>query len=166
MAVKLPCGNRTCYLDRLPERLVVDGYRYWMAGYETGSIAPWELAWSLFAKELGASDGRTALSALTCWVRTTRDWSTGPRQLFPFQCPRLCNDECLAVSLIAALQHNDRACARYCLGRLVTSDGAVDTEKSAHDLAHSLNALGQTLMPVPKTVVEDIAARPAREHFH
>jgi len=166
MAVKLPCGNRTCYLERLPERLVVDGYRYWMAGYQTGSIAPWELAWSLFAKELGPTDGRTALSALTCWVRTCRNWSPEPRQFFPFACQRLCKDECLAVSLIAALQHGDGHCADYCLGAMVMPDGLADTEQSAKDLAHSLNTLGQTLMPVPITVIEDIASRPPREQFH
>lgn len=166
MAVKLPCGNRACYLDRLPERLVVDGYRYWMAGYETGSIAPWELAWTLFAKELGATDGRAALSALTCWVRTCRTYSSEPRQTFPFQCQRLCKDECLAVSLIAALQHDDRPCAKFCLDRMVTADGVKDTERSAHCLADSLHGLGQTLIPVPQTIVEDIATRPARDHFH
>jgi hypothetical protein len=166
MAVKLPCGNQTCYLDRLPERLVVDGYRYWMAGYETGSIAPWELAWSLFADELGPADGRVALSALTCWVRTCRNWSPEPRQFFPFRCKRLCKDECLAVSLISALQHHDRESARFCLGAMVLPDGALDTESSAHNLAESLAALGQRLMPVPLAIIEDIAHRPKREQYH
>lgn len=166
MAIKLPCGNRTCLLDRLPERLVIDGYRYWMAGYETGSITPWELAWSLFAKELGPTDGRVALSALTCWVRTFRTWSHEPRRFFPFQCQRLCRDECLAVSLIAALQHNDTESARFCLDHLVDPSGRSETEKTADGLAGSLNDVGQTLMPVPFAIIEDIAARPPREQFH
>src|SRR3712207_1074375 len=46
------------YLDRLPERLVVDGFRLWSAGYRTGDLGHWSRAWDLYAGELGADDGR------------------------------------------------------------------------------------------------------------
>lgn len=34
-------ANTAGYFDRLPEKLVLEGYRRWTAGFETGSIIPW-----------------------------------------------------------------------------------------------------------------------------
>lgn len=76
MKFKLPCGNREYYLQRTPECLVVEGYRRWVAGYETGSIEPWEIAWSYYSRELGAVEGRRALADLSCFVRELRTCAT------------------------------------------------------------------------------------------
>ena len=46
--------DRQTYLDRKGERLVVQGFRHWLSGYEFGDVACWEQAWSLFTDELGA----------------------------------------------------------------------------------------------------------------
>jgi hypothetical protein len=46
--------DRQTYLDRKGERLVVQGFRHWLSGYEFGDVACWEQAWSLFTNELGA----------------------------------------------------------------------------------------------------------------
>lgn len=35
-------ANTAGYFDRLPEKLVLEGYRRWTAGFETGSIIPWK----------------------------------------------------------------------------------------------------------------------------
>src|SRR5690349_3609980 len=40
-------ANSAGYFDRLPEKLVLEGYRRWPAGFETGSIIPWEMTWGL-----------------------------------------------------------------------------------------------------------------------
>lgn len=166
MLVKLACTNQESYLDRLPERLVVDGYRYWMAGYETGGIRPWELAWTLYVNELGPRDGGAALSALAQWIQALRTSSLEPRQFFPFQCRRLCRDECLAVSLIAAIQNGEVPCVDFCLDQIAQTGTRKEVRDAADGLAASLCDFGQVLMPVPLTVVEDIAARPKRGQFH
>jgi hypothetical protein len=46
--------DRQTYLDRKGERLVVQGFRHWLSGYEFGDTACWEQAWSLYTDELGA----------------------------------------------------------------------------------------------------------------
>ena len=55
--------DRETYLNRKGERLVVQGFRHWLSGYEFGDVACWEQAWSLFTAELGAdfADGVTQL---------------------------------------------------------------------------------------------------------
>ena len=42
MASAHPCGRSAVLFDRLPERLVLDGFRRWMAGYSTGDLGHWE----------------------------------------------------------------------------------------------------------------------------
>ena len=46
-------ANTAGYFDRLPEKLVLEGYRRWTAGFETGSIIPWEMTWGLYSEVLG-----------------------------------------------------------------------------------------------------------------
>ena len=36
--------DRQTYLDRKGERLVVQGFRHWLSGYEFGDVACWEQA--------------------------------------------------------------------------------------------------------------------------
>jgi len=56
--------NSTGYYDRLPEKLVLEGYRRWTAGFETGSIIPWEMAWGLYAEILGPREVKRAIAEL------------------------------------------------------------------------------------------------------
>jgi hypothetical protein len=55
---------RQTYLDRRGERLVVQGFRHWLSGYEFGDTACWEQAWSLFTDELGAVNAGALVSHL------------------------------------------------------------------------------------------------------
>ena len=48
------------FADGDAEHLVVEGLRRWIAGYQTGSIACWELAWNLYAAKLGVARARPA----------------------------------------------------------------------------------------------------------
>ena len=46
-----------CYFQRPPERLVLEGYRRWLAGYDSGSVTPWEMTQALYEELLGAAEG-------------------------------------------------------------------------------------------------------------
>jgi len=97
-----------------PERLTGLGFRCWLAGYQTGQIACWEQAWNLYARELGPHAARGAIRQLSCWVRAVSGHAQRDIQTQPAACEHFCHDECLAVSMIAAAQHDCpaiKACA-------------------------------------------------------
>jgi len=166
MAMTLPCGNRVSYLERVPERLVVEGFRRWMAGYDHSSIEPWELAWNLYASELGLADARRAIAELSFWVRTVRYWADRPIACFPYGCQRLCREECFVASMIAAVQNGDQACLEVALAQLIPAEGRPAASAAAQGFGAALADIGQRLMPVPVKVVEDIARRPAPGRYH
>lgn len=166
MKFKLPCGNREYYLQRTPECLVVEGYRRWVAGYETGSIEPWEIAWSYYSRELGAVEGRRALADLSCFVRELRTCATCPLRMYPCGAKRLCRDECLAAALIAACQHGDVKSRATCLKSLAGCGAYEQVEDTARRFAATLDRLGQVLMPIPASVVDEIANTEIRVQYH
>lgn len=162
----LPCGRSSCLVDNLPERLVLEGYRHWMAGYETGSIEPWELGWTLFARALGARNGRDVFSAVSSWARECYTYAKRPPQTFPFESKRLCRHECVALALISALQNDDETVADFCLQNMVRTDGAPFTRRAASDLAETLALHRQRMMPVPYPVIASIALETPNNQIH
>lgn len=163
---RLPCGRSRCLLENLPERLVLEGYRHWIAGYETGSIDPWELGWTLFARELGPRNGRDVFSAVSSWARECYSHARRPPQIYPFNCRRVCRHECLAMASIAAFQHDDERVAEFCLDALVLRDGIPNTRRAASDLADTLTAHGHGMMPVPFPIIADIALEAPSDQLH
>lgn len=164
--MQLPAGMKPGYLDRLPERLVVEGFRRWMAGYDTGDIQCWEMAWNLYAKALGPKQARSAMAELSCWVRAIRASSSRSMCLFPYGCGKLCRDECMAVSMLAGVQHRDDSALEIAAAQLIGCEHIDETVDAARSFGELLDSIGQHLIPVPKPVIEDIALRPARQHFH
>lgn len=105
---------------RRPEALVGFGFRYWLAGFRTGDIGCWELAWNVYASELGAVRAKPLISELSCWVRSIHECTARGIEIAPAGCPGFCRDECLAIAMVAASQHAVcpamRACAFTLLG--------------------------------------------------
>ncbi|WP_321501125.1 hypothetical protein [Breoghania sp.] len=158
--------NAKGYLERLPEKLVVEGYRRWMSGYETGDIQCWEMAWNLYAGSLGACQARALVAELSCWIRTIRAVSTRTMNHFPYGCGKLCRDECMALSMVAGVQHKDRAAMEAAATHLIGCHRIHDALEASCSFGMALDAIGQHLIRVPKPVVQDIALRPERQHFH
>jgi alkylhydroperoxidase/carboxymuconolactone decarboxylase family protein YurZ len=154
------------YLERSPEKLVVEGLRRWMQGCERGSIDCWERAANLYAEELGITEGSRVLAALALWVDTLRTWMDRPAGLSPSECPRLCRDECFAVTMIAACQNRDDESLAHALGRLVPAEGRADVVRATRAFADALAETGQILIPVPGAVIREIGTRPCRRQFH
>jgi hypothetical protein len=103
-----------------PERLVGLGFRYWLAGLRTGDISCWERAWCAYSNALGASTARGAVTDLSCWVSAINRHARRELETAAVDCERFCRDECLAIEMISACQHNAcpamRACAFALLG--------------------------------------------------
>lgn len=161
-----PAGQHGLYFERPPEKLVLEGYRRWMAGFETGSVVPWELTFSLYTGLLGSERGRRALSELSHFVRTLRSCAACPLRSFPFGAHHICRDECLTMGLVAALQHDDQGAARLCLAAMACPALGGELVTAARGFAETLADLDQVLLPIPSQAIEDILNRAKRATIH
>lgn len=147
-------------LDRPAERLVVVGFRSWMAGYEHGSIECWEVAWNAFAGDLGAVRARRAFGDLQYWIRTIRDATRRTIECFPHCCRCVCRDECMALSVVSALQMGDRTLARAAAVHLTEASHAHEIDlmlEAGAAFASALVEAERRLLPVTRAVVDTIA---------
>ena len=152
-------------LDRPAEKLVITGFRCWMAGYELGDIECWEIAWTEYAKILGPQNARSALSELQYWVRTLRQVTTREITCFPYCCKNICKDECMALSLISAHQRQDRSAARaaaHYISGLNDCASLQELVDAGSSFAAALANAGQILVPVSLDLVERIAHHESR----
>ncbi len=127
------------------EYLVVEGLRRWLAGYATGSIECWELAWRLYAERLGQHRAGPAVSALSCFARTLNAHSRDDLRLFPYECPRFCKHECLSLALLGAWQIGERDTAAHYAEALVTQAGLPEALETGADFAQTLISLNLQL---------------------
>ena len=147
------------YLQRLPERLVLEGYRHWAAGYATGSIQPWECARINFEHLLGPKSARLVVAELAQWVRAICMYRPSGVEFFPSGCEHICRDECLAIAMIAAAQHGDEQTCHSAAQWMTGSHGVLFAMEAARDFAASLKALNQILLPVPYHAIAEIQSR-------
>jgi len=161
-----PFAGAPAYLERVPEKLVVEGFRSWIAGYQTGDIARWDEVWNLFATTLGSSDGRLALNLLSEWVKSIWLWHTEPVRIFPPGCLHICRDECLAAATIAACQNDDPEALRYCLERMGGVAGSIEVLEASVAFANGLRGMDQRLLRVPCPVLRQLLEQPKRTAYH
>ena len=138
-----------CYFERPPERLVLEGYRRWLAGYDSGSVSPWEMTQTLYEELLGAAEGRRVLAELSHFVRTLRQCAACPLKSFPFGAHHVCRDECLALGLIAALQHDDPGAVSTCLSALACPARSAEVAEAAACFADALAGSRHYLLADP-----------------
>jgi hypothetical protein len=160
MAVTLASGRNAPVLSRQPERLVVEGYRAWLNGFNTGSVDCWEIGWDLYAREIGPRDARRLLGELSFWVRETRRTAGRPLVCFPYACQCLCRDECLLLALVAGRQNGDEGTAAAAARHIAGDGDPAPAVAAAATFAEALDAVHQRLLPVPAHVVAEIATRP------
>lgn len=135
-----------------PERLVGLGFRYWMLGRRTGDIGCWERAWSLYSGMFGPFRARLAVGALSDWVVALGSATAREIELGEMRCGAFCRDECLAISMIAACQHNACPALRACAFALIESGhitaGRIDgVTAPAQTFADTMASLDQVLSP-------------------
>lgn len=129
------------------ERLVALGFRYWMLGRATGDIACWERAWTLYSGMLGVIGARPAIDTLACFTRAIGCASRRPIEVGPVACSAICRDECVAISMIAACQHQTCPAMRACAFALVESAAIEPVVASAQAFADTMAGLEQVLSP-------------------
>lgn len=138
------------------ERLVISGYRNMMAALELGDGACWEEIWRCFTDELGAPDARRTVGEVQYWVRTLRASSARPLAFYPHRSLHLCEDECIALSLIAAAQADDADTGCRAAGLLTGTDDYPrirDVWQASGHLAQALTCSGQVMHACPRAVI-------------
>lgn len=128
-----------------PERIVGLGFRYWMLGLNTGDIAAWERAWDLYCGLFGAVGAKVAVGQLSRWVVAMGAASCRDIEVFPKRCRSFCRDECIAVSMIAACQHQTCPAMRACAFALLANARIDEVVDKAQAFADTLASLEQRL---------------------
>jgi hypothetical protein len=128
-----------------PERLVGLGFRYWMLGRQTGDISCWERTWSLYSGVFGLCGARRAVGTLSCWVNALNQTAHRDIEVFPESSRGFCRDECIAVSMIAACQHQTCPAMRACAFALVECSAIDRVVGEAQAFADTMAGLEQRL---------------------
>lgn len=141
-----------------PERLVGIGFRCWLAGYRTGDIACWEAAWDTYCRALGPRKARLAVTGLSCWTRSIRRAMQREIKVYPAECRGFCQDECLAIGMVAAGQHGACPVLRACAVTLLANTDVDDVMGEAVSFGESLKLAGQLLSWGPAVEAERLGA--------
>ncbi len=149
-----------------PERLVGLGFRHWLTGYRTGNISCWEQAWQLYETALGPQAARAVVNELSGWVRAVSATARRDIDICPLDCTRFCQDECLAISMVAASQHQTCPAMRACAFALIESAMIDEVVTHSESFAFTLKGANQFLSPnaiVGVPLSEMAAASEARQ---
>lgn len=133
--------------DRGAERLIGLGFRYWVAGYKSGDIDRWGDAWRIYSQALGPNAARTAVSELSAWVRAVSAAARREIEVSAGDGAGFCRDESLALSMIAACQHNTCPAMRACAFALIESSLIDEVVHHAESFAVTMRGLDQVLSP-------------------
>ncbi|MEP0235662.1 hypothetical protein [Roseibium sp.] len=150
------------------EWLVVEGVRRYMTGFSTGDISCWEMAWDLYADELGKNRARRPVSELSCYTRALNTHAARHFCLFPYECKKLCQDECLLAALVAAAQADDREAVSRISAVLVAQEGREETIFAATEFAASLKDCGLLLKTVDLSgmTLDECPLKQLNSRFH
>lgn len=130
-----------------PERLVGLGFRYWLTGFRTGDISCWERAWGAYSNALGPTCAKGAITDLSCWVRAISRHARRDLETSAVDCDRFCRDECVAIAMIAACQHNACPAMRACAFSLLGCSMIDEVVQGAENFASTMRQAEQVLLP-------------------
>lgn len=122
----------------LPEVLVGTSFRHWVIGYQTGDISLWERVWIECTARVGAGAASSVCTDLARWVRALRRDATREFEVAAPDATRFSRDECAAMAVVAACQHDCcpalRSCAAALLGCPAEGTAMREAERFAHRL--------------------------------
>jgi len=152
------------YLNRLPESLVLNGYRGWLRGLAFKEYDSFNDVWNYYAASLGSQAGGLALKSLEGLVQCLCACASCPLRFLSNQCNHLCRDECLLLSIVAALQHGDEAALHTSVSPLFNREKEGQVLSAAGEYAFILKASNAVLLPVSAEVITDILNRSHRQY--
>jgi hypothetical protein len=130
-----------------PEILVGYGFRGWIAGYQTGDVGCWEQVWRLYAKLLGSRRAELVVGNLAAWAKSVNAACRSPLRVRPLDACGFCRDECLAISMVAASQHDTCPAMRACAYALIDSSLVEDVLHHTESYAVMMRSIDQVVPP-------------------
>jgi hypothetical protein len=137
-------------IDRLaewPDAAVIflTTFRCWLAGYETGDVACWELGWKGASRLLPLRQTKRLIAEISHFTRVFRDTLARRFTFLPYCCGRATPEECLAVQLVAAAQRGALAAAGRLAHQLTGADDHVALVDAAAEVGAALRESELTL---------------------
>lgn len=130
-----------------PELLVGYGFRGWIAGYQTGDVQFWERVWRLYSNILRPPAATGAVDYLASWAKSVNASSRRSVEISPLEACEFCRDECLAISLIAASQHQTCPAMRACAFALIDSSLLDDVLYHTETFAVTMRSYDKIVSP-------------------
>jgi hypothetical protein len=109
-------------------------FRCWLAGYETGDVACWELAWQSVSRTVPLADAKRIVAELAQFTRVFRKTLACRFVYLPYCCARVSTDEHLAVRFIACAQLGEMTRAVELARKLSANDNHIELVNAACDL--------------------------------
>jgi hypothetical protein len=128
------------------EVLLLTALRCWLAGYETGDIACWELAWQGVSRNRSLADAKRIIAELGQFTRVFRQSLTCRFVYLPYCCGRITDEERLALQLVACAQQGELIRAGQLAHKLSNNDDHADLVRAASDLGGALKDAALTLL--------------------
>jgi hypothetical protein len=126
------------------EVFFLTAFRCWLAGYETGDVACWELAWQGASRLLPLADVKRTIVEVGQFTRMFRQTLGRSFTYLPYCCGRVTAEECLAVQLVGAAQRGELVAAGQLAHRLTGNDDHVGFVDAACDLGSAFKQSGLT----------------------
>lgn len=129
------------------ERLVGFGFRGWVGGLRDCDLGRLQTVFDDYRETLGTGGAERVLDKLAAWVRVINRTAARPIDVRPMTCARFCRDECMAVAIVAAAQHETCPAMRACAFTLLGTSEVNDMLGCAEAFAGTLRREGVRLAP-------------------
>lgn len=130
------------------QAVVMTRYRCLMAGYATGDVTCWDIAWNALEAEFSPSVAKSLYGEFHHFVRVLRAGTKLTVGWRPAACRVMCRDECVILALLAAAQSGDPAEAKLA-GSLVGAAHVDALVAAARSLGDAVNTHGVVAPPLP-----------------
>ena len=147
------------YLRRVPENLVVNGYRGWLLFALEDNQAHLHAVLEALCRSLGERAAASAMAGLDGLIRQLGKCAVCPLRFKRPNTSHLCRDECLLLSMIAGLQHGDEEAAFEGAAALTYRARAAQVLGAGAAFAIELKLAGQQLLPIHADTVRWIVSQ-------
>ncbi|MEM7461643.1 MAG: hypothetical protein AAF362_03085 [Pseudomonadota bacterium] len=136
------------HFDRMPEAIVIGGYRNWLAGAFSREAHYWRRAFEIHVEILGNQSGKSAFEAMSALINQISVDTIIPLQFHNPDVDMLCRDECLLLAFISATQHGNETAQYLCTKLICDPSKSYEITAKAETYASILKDGGCLLAPV------------------